>query len=418
MTASPGVPARVPGEGWQNARHFGADPSGAADSTAAIQAALSAGAGGTYAYLPKGRYVVSAPLTISGPGLVGDGNGSQLLWDQAVVGTLVRASSAAAHQYVSIRDVRLSQTNPTPGGTAIDASAFQFSRIERVLIDKADSGAHPSIGVDYNNGITHYNVLRDCVINVDGRNAIGVRYSGGANSNVLENCRILPSTTDASQIGIYVNAYAIELDHPDIESVAGTAIVLDAGATSNRPTQLIAPYLENPNGTDIAVINGGCPPAMGSGRFTLTKRALTARASSATVAQDPDLGFRMLPSRVYGFRFMLIYDGPGSAAADLTMSLIAQGMPALVQWTVTGLALASLTAPQGQMTARIAQAAGTAVSVPTAGVGARTAAVAFAEGLVGPGAGGTFALQWAQRVANPTPTTLYAGSTLTVEQVS
>jgi hypothetical protein len=126
----------------------------------------------------------------------------------------------------------------------------------------------------------------------------------------------------------------------------------------------------------------------------------------------------MIPGRVYRFRFMLIYDGPGSASADLTMSLIAQGAPALVQWTVTGLALASLTVPQGQMTARIAQAAATAVSVPTAGVGAQTAAVAFVEGLVGPGSGGTFALQWAQRVANQTPTTLHAGSTLTVEQVS
>jgi len=319
---------------------------------------------------------------------------------------------------VSIRDVRLSQTSATPGGTAIDASAFQFSRIERVLIDKIGGGAYPSIGVDYNNGVTHYNVLRDCVINVDGSNAIGVRYSGGANSNVLENCRILPSSSDASQIGIYVNAYAIELDHPDIEAIAGTAILLDSGATSNRPTQLLAPYLENPHGTDIRVVNGGCPPAMGSGRFTLTKPAPTTRTANSVVAQDPDLGFRMIPGKVYSFRFMLVYDGPGSAAADLTLSLMAQGGPAVIQWTVTGLALASLTAPQGQMTARIAQSADTAISVPTAGVGAQTAAVAFVEGLVGPGAGGAFALRWAQRVPNPLPTTLYAGSTLTIEQVS
>jgi hypothetical protein len=415
MPAEPPAPSQGPD--WQNAQSYGADPTGRTDSTAAIQAALDAAAGRTYAYLPSGRYVVSAPLTISSPGLLGDGNGSQIVWDHAAAGTLIKAPSAAADQYVAVRDVRLSQANPVPGGTAINASGFQFSRIERVLIDKAPGGACPNVGVDYDNASTHYNVLRDCVINVDGKHAIGVRYSTGAHSNVLTNCRVLPSTTDASQVGIYVNAYAIELERPDIESVAGTAIVVGAGATSNRPTQLVAPYLENPAGTDIAVVNGGCPPAMGSGRFTLTKLHPTARTSDTAVSMDPELGFTMIHGRVYQFRFMLIYDGPASAAGDLTVSLLAQGAPAFVQWTVLGLAPGRLTAPQGPMATYVAPAAGTLVSVPTAGVGAATAAVAFVEGLVGPGAGGTFALQWAQRVRNTTATTLYAGSTLAVEQV-
>ncbi|MGO9081206.1 MAG: glycosyl hydrolase family 28-related protein [Streptosporangiaceae bacterium] len=404
----------LPVSGGQNVLRFGADPSGRADSAAAIQAALDAGGG--YAYLPAGRYAVGRPLAIRQPGLIGDGISSQILWDHAVVGTLLSAPSSAADQYVSVRDVRLSQVNPRPGGTAVDASAFQFSRIERVLIDRTVDGAHPGIGVDYNSSITHYNVLRDCVINVDGRNAIGVRYSGGAHSNVLSNCRILPSVSDPTQVGIYVNAYAIELERPDIESIAGTAIQLDAGATSNRPTQLIAPYLENPRGTNISVVNGGCPPAMGSGRFTVVKPQPTGRRSDAGLRPDPDLAVTMIEGRTYWFRFMLIYDGPGSG--DLTMALLAQGQPALVQWAVTGPALGGYAGPAGHTRTQVTQGAGALVSVATTGPGSQSATAAFAEGLVGPGGGGTFALQWGQRSGGRTPTTLYAGSALTVEQVS
>lgn len=389
--------------GWLDVREVGADPTGRADSTAAIQTAIDARAG---AYLPAGRYQVSSPLAVKAPGLAGDGTGSVVLWDNAAVSTLIRVPSPAAEQYVSIRDVRLSQVNPLPGGTAIDASGLQFSRIERVLIDRVAGGAFPGIGVDYSSGITHYNVLRDCVINVDGRHAIGVRYSAGAHSNVLANCRVLPSTTDASQVAIYVDAYAIELDRPDIESIAGTAILVDSGATSNRPTQLVAPYLENPHGTNIRVINGGCPPAMGSGRFTVAKPAATARSRTVALTTDPDLGFTMIEGRVYHFRFMLIYDGPAHPAGDLAVCLLAEGQPASVQWSVLGPAA----------TTQVALEARTLLAVPAAGNG--VPAATFVEGLVGPGAGGTFALCWSQRSGDAAPTTLYAGSTLTVEQVS
>ena len=423
--------------GWLDVREFGADPTGRSDSTAAIQQAIDARAGGGAgggaagvagggpgggaggaagpgagpghgAYLPAGRYLISAPLAVRAPGLVGDGTGSVLLWDNARVGTLIRSPSATterAEQYVSIRDVRLSQIGPRAGGTAIDASGFQFSRIERVLIDRIARGAFPGIGVDYNSAITHYNVLRDCVINVDGPRAIGVRYSGAAHSNVLANCRLLPSTTDPSQVAIYVDAYAIELDRPDIEAVAGTAILIDSGATSNRPTQLIAPYLENPRGTNIRIVNGGCPPAMGSSRFTLAKPTPTARSRTTSLAADPDLAFTMIEGRVYHFRFMLVYDGPASAG-DLTVGLLAEGQPQLIQWVVLGPEAAT----------QVTQAARTPLAIPAEGRG--TPAAAFVEGLVGPGAGGRFALCWAQRSGDAAPTTLYAGSTLTVEQVS
>ena len=55
---------------WLNVvDQYGADPSGATDSTAAIQAAIAACPPGGVVYLPAGRYVVAQPLVISGAGI-------------------------------------------------------------------------------------------------------------------------------------------------------------------------------------------------------------------------------------------------------------------------------------------------------------------------------------------------------------
>jgi len=60
-------------------------------------------------------------------------------------------------------------------------------------------------------------------------------------------------------------------------------------------------------------------------------------------------------------------------------------------------------------------AAGTLRSFATASPA--VPAMAVIDGTVQGGAGGTFALQWAQRVANATPTIIMKGSTLTVERI-
>jgi pectate lyase-like protein len=55
---------------WLNVvDQYGADPAGAKDSTAAIQAAIAACPPGGVVYVPAGKYAVSAPLLISGAGV-------------------------------------------------------------------------------------------------------------------------------------------------------------------------------------------------------------------------------------------------------------------------------------------------------------------------------------------------------------
>ncbi len=60
-----GVLARFDETDWVNAvTQFGADPTGTSDSTAALQAAITATPAGCQLYLPAGNYTTSAPLVI------------------------------------------------------------------------------------------------------------------------------------------------------------------------------------------------------------------------------------------------------------------------------------------------------------------------------------------------------------------
>jgi hypothetical protein len=361
---------------------YNADGSGKNDSTTGIQQAINDGAAsGTTVYVPSGTFLVSKSLTLPGNTTIqGGGPGSQIMWNQtAVAGPLFMAPSTSMVQYISIRDLRLAQTNPTPGGTAIEASHFQFSHFERLIIQRASGGGHVNIGVSYNSSDTHYNVLSDSVIFVDGSNAKAVRYDNGANSNVLRNCRVLPSSSDASQIGVYVNAYAIELDRPDIENAAGKGISMGPMATSNRPTQIIAPYLEG-NGMNFA-LNSASAPAAFAARWTVVKPSNTGRHSTTTAAQDPHLALTMIAGHSYMFEMMLVYDGPGSGSADLKVSLIAQGV-ATITWSIEGLdTTVGISATHGPAIMAAAQSAGTLRSVATAGVG--KLAVAHIKGIAG-----------------------------------
>ena len=376
-------------------------------------------------FVPAGTYIFTSGTSLTMPGdviLAGTGHGSQLQWDQTVVSPLFKAPSTSNVQYNEIRDLRITQTNASAGGTAIEASYFQFSRIERVLID--GSAARPSVGVSYNVAGTHYNVLRDCIIFVDGSspvsgtsfNAIGVRYDNVATSNVCDNCRILISGSDATQVGIYVNAYLIELNHPDIETFAGTAIYQGTGATANRPTVIVAPYIEpsTGNGTPIVQATSQQAPAMGSSRYTIVKPSLTAVTSSTSLTADPHLTTTLLLSRTYSFDMMLIMDGDGNSAGGFSFSFdIPAG--ATITYGVIGL-VSTVTGAFSGNAALKASASPSTTNLGLNTVGSPT--IAVTRGIVQMGTvSSTFDLKWAQAGSSTFPTTLYAGSTMTIEQI-
>ena len=276
---------------WLNVvTQYGADPTGVADSTTAIQNALNAVPtnGGTV-YIPAGIYVITATLNpkVTGTRVQGAGWGSQIRYDGNVVTPAIGMADTTTRR-CNISWLRISQTNVTAHGTAIEASYFVDSAIEHVLIDGGGSGVPPVIGISFNSATTLYNLVSDSRINCSGANSIGIRLDTAANSNVIRNVRVLPDGAVSSSIGIYVNSRSIFIAHADIESSAGTGISV---GSSGHGCTVLSPYLEA-NGTNLAFASGvNCPVIVGgtieaastadfSDSGALTPMILNARSSS------------------------------------------------------------------------------------------------------------------------------------------
>lgn len=246
----------------QNVVDYGADPTGVSSSSAAIQAAMNAGGP---VYFPAGVYLLTAALnpTVTWVRLLGAGEGvTQLRYDGSVVtGGAIQMADTTTRR-CDIFDMRISQTNATAAGTAINASYFIDSRIERVLIDGGGaSGVPPIVGIDFNAAGTFYNSVTNCRVNSSGASNIGIRFSSGANSNMVTDCKITPDNTNTTGIGIEVNATAITLVKPDVENTKSTAINIDS---SGHGCMVLAPYLEA-NNNGIVFASGVTSPVVTGG---------------------------------------------------------------------------------------------------------------------------------------------------------
>lgn len=100
-----------------NALWYGADPTGVADSTTAIAAAISLAASGAGAvYLPAGTYKVSSALAVSQPMLIfGDGYGTNIRTSSATANVFTVTSSNAW-----IRGLRVTSSAVRTAGWYVD----------------------------------------------------------------------------------------------------------------------------------------------------------------------------------------------------------------------------------------------------------------------------------------------------------
>jgi len=91
---------------WRSVKDFGARGDGAADDTAAIQAALDGVKDGTTIYLPAGTYRITRTLDLQGPKLgvliVGHGRDTTLAWDGEAGGKLLQVDGIAYSRYVGL----------------------------------------------------------------------------------------------------------------------------------------------------------------------------------------------------------------------------------------------------------------------------------------------------------------------------
>jgi hypothetical protein len=129
-----------------NILDFGADPTGVADSTTAIQAAINAAglAGGGIVSVPTGTFRTTAPLivTASGTSIVGQGFGSAIKCDLSVTTAIqfgVSSSVTMAFQcgLKSLRVTRASGTPPT-NSIGVDYQLFNYNFEEDVYVDQHD----------------------------------------------------------------------------------------------------------------------------------------------------------------------------------------------------------------------------------------------------------------------------------------
>lgn len=239
-TLSPIVPAAitVSSPAWLNVQTYGATGNGTTDDTTAIKNALAAlPANGGTIYFPAGQYLITSTLTVATTGTTfqGDGWASQIRYDGTSVTPAVNAS---ANIRVNMRYLRLSQTNATTTGTCIDASNFNMSVLEMLLIDGGGaSGVAPRTGILMNSSTAHYNQIRACRISYGNTSSAGISLQGGAHSNSIIDCRLLPQSDDAASSGIYItNSHSTNIVHADVEAGTGNGFFLDTAAHSTTIT--------------------------------------------------------------------------------------------------------------------------------------------------------------------------------------
>lgn len=215
----------------------------------AINAAIAAlPANGGRIVLGGGTHVIDTAVLINKTVIIeGMGVGVTLLsFDAAAVPTALAMADTTQRQ-VFLRDFRINTTTASDNtGTAIDASYFFDSVIERILIGSS-SNQTPNVGIKFNAVGTYYNTVTDCRIVVGGASSVGVLIGSNANDNAVRNTKIAGDAAASTSIRINT-AHSTVIDHLSSDT-AGMAIGIDLQTGANDTT-MIGCYLE---GLDIGL---------------------------------------------------------------------------------------------------------------------------------------------------------------------
>ena len=227
----------------------GADPSGTNDSTAAIQAALTAIAanGGGTVLFPPGTYKVSSALTVSGNGVILQGCGSAILGGY---GTTIRTTSATANVLtlsgtgITVRDLNVTSSAATPtagaafsitgSGVTLDnvAVAYTFNGVYctgastvtlKVVNVSQVAGAH----CFYFGGVTGARmILCDAGMTGSYHGANGITVDGGCSTIQGYNCGalrcavgLLVENANAAGAPSIIYFYDFEADHCYLQGI-------------------------------------------------------------------------------------------------------------------------------------------------------------------------------------------------------
>jgi len=169
--------AQLPAPVIVNAGSYGTDPSGAADSTTAIQNALNAASSGDVVYLSAGTYKTTASLVFNSDGITlrGAGMGATVIKPASgatfdVISTPIPGSAGLAgfiRNYVTVQDMHLdcsNMTGTTTGrGNGVHFYGTRYGAIRDVLVTSCPNWAilldgdntGPGLNFGYNNDVRH-----------------------------------------------------------------------------------------------------------------------------------------------------------------------------------------------------------------------------------------------------------------------
>lgn len=157
---------------------FGADPTGATDSTAAIQAALNACTPGQHVYLPAGVYQTTSPIVVPPyVGLAGDLASPVIsggFGNTVSAGTILKPSSGFTAGSWPVASVLLI-VDPTTGGYS---GQSEEQHVEHLFIDGANLPGSGVTAAANTNGITIYSSVSNTVLRTTFRDVFIYAMSG------------------------------------------------------------------------------------------------------------------------------------------------------------------------------------------------------------------------------------------------
>jgi hypothetical protein len=182
-----------------NVLDYGADPTGVADSTAAIQAAMDEN---NIIYFPAGTYKTTAPLDFKNNGtrIIGAGRALTTINYTGTVTAFRNPDSATITRlFCSIENMKIQATTSGASGIVIDWKSMQFGQLLNLWVVGQSVLGNVAINLEAVWVVTEatYNVIQGCYV---GLTSIGLRIRDGANSNLIQANRFQTSVSTGSGI--------------------------------------------------------------------------------------------------------------------------------------------------------------------------------------------------------------------------
>ena len=254
---------------WVSVKDFGATGDGVADDTAEIQAALDAAGTDTNStvYFPRGTYVVTSKLSISGTriSLVGDGKWASTI-DNDVIGNPSDPcfEVTATHDYVLFEGLRIIGNNTTGAGGnghAIAAIGASSDYVSYVTVRDCEIQTHKGNGKDNSGasmlaaGIYVYGGL---VIKVEETDFVSDQYGivFDGSSTIPSNKLVVTSCLFDTVLVQGIRAARVEnlvVDGMNIFNTVGSGGADDAGiwVSIGATVNIIGNRFKNINGTHV-----------------------------------------------------------------------------------------------------------------------------------------------------------------------